>query len=85
MCSIDEYGEIPLKDESVNSNKVALENDNSKSEFTEKLIKEGSVPKSSVELVKNLSEILEIGRLTSLNITINDIKGDNTGQQHLLF
>lgn len=77
MCSIDEYGEIPFKDEAVSSDRVVLESDNSKSESTEKLIEEGSISKSSVELVKNFSEILQTGRFTSLNITINDIKGDN--------
>ena len=77
MCSIGEYEEMPLEDEPVNSDKVASESNNSKSESTEKLIQEGSISKSSVELVKNLSEILETGRLTSLNITINDIQGDN--------
>jgi hypothetical protein len=41
------------------------------------MLEEENISKSSVELVKNLSDILEKGRLTSLNITINDIKGDN--------
>ncbi len=77
MCRIDEYEEIPSKDELVNNDKVASECENSNTESTEKLIKEGSISKSSVGLVKYLSEILVTGRCTSLNITINDIKGDN--------
>lgn len=75
--SESEYNEMPLKDESVDSGKIASECDNSNSEFTEKLIKEGSISKSCVELVKNISEVLENGPHTSINITINDIKGDN--------
>lgn len=77
MCSTNENEEMPLNDEAAGRSEVVSENDNCKSESTEKLIKEGSISKSSVELVKNVSEILETGRLTSLNITINDIKGDN--------
>lgn len=66
-----------MEDECVNNDTIAAGDNNSNSESTEELIKEGGITKSSVELVKNLSEILENGRLTSLNITINDIKGDN--------
>ena len=79
MCSVSEseYEEMPLKDESVDSGKFASECGNSNSESTEKLIKEGSISKSSVELVKNISEVMENGSHTPINITIYDIKGDN--------
>lgn len=77
MCSISEYEEISLKSESIDSDKIISVCNNANSESEEKLIKEGSISKSCVELVKNISKILENGTHTSVNITINDIKGDN--------
>lgn len=81
MCSVSEseheYEEMSLKDECVDNDRVTSECDNANSESTEKLIKEGSISKSSVELVKNISEVMKNGPHTSINITINDIKGDN--------
>ena len=35
------------------------------------------ISKSLVELAKNISDLLENGRHTSVNFTFNDIKGDN--------
>ena len=79
MCGVSEseYEERFLKDEPVENGKFISEYDSSNSESTEKLIKEGSISKSGVELVKNISEVLDNGSHTSINITINDIKGDN--------
>ena len=79
MCGVSEseYEERFFKDEPVDNGKSISEYDSSNSESTEKLIKEGSISKSSVELVKNISEVLDNGSHTSINITINDIKGDN--------
>lgn len=74
---MDENDEMPMKDESVNNDKVVSEFENNNSGSTEKMIKEGCIPKSSVELVKNLSDVMKNGRNTSFYITINDIKGDN--------
>lgn len=75
--SESEYEGMPLKDETADSSKFAPESDNYNSESTDKLIKGGSISKNSVELIKNISEVLENGTHTSINITINDIKGDN--------
>lgn len=72
-----EHDEIHMVDEIEDNAETISECGKTDSESTDKIIKDGSVSKSSVELIKNLSEILENGRLTSLNITINDIKGDN--------
>lgn len=77
MSGMNEYEEISMEGENVNNDKDVSECDNSNSSSTKKLIKEEGIPRGSVELVKNLSEVLQNGRLTSLNITFNDIKGDN--------
>lgn len=74
---MDEKKENSNIDESMNANESTLKPEEINSEPKEELIKDIDVSKSSVELIKNISEILENGRLTSLNITINDIKGDN--------
>lgn len=74
---MNEYEEMPTQDKSVNVNDAVSECDNSNSESKAKLIEDSIVSKSSVELVKNLPDIMENGRLTSLNLTIYDIKGDN--------
>ena len=54
MCGVSEseYEERFLKDEPVENGKFISEYDSSNSESTEKLIKEGSISKSSVELIK---------------------------------
>lgn len=74
---MNEYEEMSLKKEPVNDDKIVSEYDKSDSGTTEKMIRESSISKSSVELVKNIYEVLENGAHTSINITINDIKGDN--------
>lgn len=77
MCDVDENERVSLKNNFVNDDAIDSESESFDSEFTEKLIKDGNISKSSVALVKNLPEIMEKGRVTSLNITIYDIKGDN--------
>ena len=42
-----------------------------------RIIKDGEISKSNVEIIKCLPEIFKNGSLTSLNITFNDISGDN--------
>lgn len=82
---MEEDQEITKEDESAEMEETAPEatpeGDQTASEAIGKLTQDGNVSKSSVELVKNIAEILEKGRVTSLNITINDIKGDHYADQ----
>ena len=62
-----------VSDESVNISNDTKDN----SVNSPRIIKDGEVSKSNVEIIKCLPDILKNGSLASLNITFNDIHGDN--------
>ncbi len=74
---MDKCEEMSTADKSIDADEARPEGGESDSLSSEKLISDGNISKSSVEIVKSISQILENGRVTSVNITINDIKGDN--------
>ena len=69
MCG---YEEARITEESAKNDGTDLERD---AVFAPETI--GSVSKSYVELIKHFSDIQKTGNYISVNLTINDIEGDN--------
>ena len=74
---MEEYEETSEKEKSANKNESVSNGNNSDSRTMDKLFIDSDISKCLVELAKNISDLLENGRHTSVNFTFNDIKGDN--------
>ena len=82
---MDEYNDVSTfedKETIAVNNVVSHENVNISSDTKDnditstRILKDGEVSKSNVEIIKNVSEILKNGNFASLNISFNDINGD---------
>jgi hypothetical protein len=72
-----EQNEDALKNDEVNKAEMIAESETMSSESAEKSTEDGEILKTCVELVKNISDILENGRFIPYNVTFNTIEGDN--------
>ena len=73
----DKHEEIPMTDESINTDKIVHEDDNANTENIENVDRIVNALKSDIELIKILPKILGKENRISFNFTFNDIKGDN--------
>lgn len=78
----DKHEEMPVTDESGSTEMISSEDDNSETqtvqtEAIENLVSAVRAFKSDIELIKLFPQILGEGNHISLNLTLNDIKGDN--------